>query len=202
MDLSQKLSEFKNNKLSFITKTLLTIIIFIILLYQDDNYSAFIPNGRFYELYDSFIPIFFIMILLYLQYKNFHIFFRMNNTLVKKLLNIVANMVLAVYIIVVIYYTSGIFASLFNQEYTRKTYKINITKFNDYGKGSCKRSIKTDFINKITPKTIYTKAIKKYDLFRLCMDYNTFRKINNDKVLTIQVLESPIWGTYVKKLNK
>ncbi len=121
----------------------------------------------------------------------------------RKFLRFFKNSLLGIIVSTMFYYSIGSLASILPQKYTYNTYTVKVTSLFGRGHGGCNRSVKTDFLNQINldNPSFYVNVVKKLDLLKLCMDYNTYGTMYKNKKITILTQESPIWGIYIKSLD-
>lgn len=209
--LCESIRSFRKTKKIWIFIYILVVVLFFIGLEQDRSFSSYIPTGLFYTTLDILLPIIILFIVISLQKKEYPAeneygerpwYYRQSlNT--RKLLRFLKNTLLGTMLGGMVYYSMGSLASKFPQQYTYNTYTVKVTSLFGRGHGGCKRSIKTDFLDQINLEnpSLYVNVVKKLNLLKLCMNYNTYGTMYKNKKITILTQESPIWGIYIKSLD-
>ena len=189
----------------------LAFVLFFLALEQDRSFSAYIPTGLFYSVLDILLPIAILFTVIFLQKKEYPMenqygeksWLYRQSMVMRKFLRFFTNLIVLTAMGALFYYSIGALASIFPQNYTAKTYTVNITELFGYGHNSCKRSIQTDFLDQVNieNQSLYVSLVKKLNLSKLCMDHKTFESMSIGKRISISTQESPIWGIYINKFD-
>lgn len=209
--LCESIRSFRKTKKIWNFVFIIFLILFFISLRQDRSFSSYIPTGMFYTILDILLPIIILFIVISLQKKEYPTeneygerpWHYKQSLSTRKFLRFSTNSIGCILIAALFYYLIGTLVSIVPQKYTYNTYTVNITSLPEGGHGGCKRSVKTDFLNQINLESpsLYVRVVKELDMFKLCMNYDTYDSIHKNEKITILTQESPIWGIYIKKLD-
>ncbi len=188
------------------------IIAFFLTLVRKDAF-IYLPSGSFYQYTIYFIPIIILLIIIILQRQPFLNYNSDGNKTwaykqplkFRKILRLLKNIIQVPFIVILIYYSIGIFASYFPQNYTYYAYSTKVSwkdKWHSRRRGT-QYQIGTYMTDNLMPdnhKIIYmivSGLNRNYFLTKV----KTYEDMYVDKKIIVLSKRSPLWGEYLYDID-
>lgn len=210
-DLEDLIAWFRRSPFSIIVVYIVAIISAIATLVRKDDF-IYIPSGSFYQYTVYIVPVLIILIIVYLQKKPYLNYNKNGDRTwiykqplwFRKIVRLFINIFQVSFVSIIIYYSIGVFASFFPQDYSRFAYSTEVSWKDEISrKGHRKYRVGTDYTDTLIPdqyKLIYlivTGLNRNY--------FYTKSKTHKDmyvgKEVTILSKNSSLWGEYLYDID-